>query len=147
MNWMNRTYHKYRLQIRYLFFGVLTTIVNYASFAIALWMLGTNATLVANAVSFVLATAFAYVTNKRFVFRSPGWRPFVIAHEFAAFTGARLFSFALEELGLLIGVHGLGVAKYEWLGISGVLILKVILSFVSVLLNYLFSRYWIFRKK
>ena len=51
------------------------------------------------------------------------------------------------SLGLLIGVHGLGVAKYEWLGISGVLILKVILSFVSVLLNYLFSRYWIFRKK
>ena len=140
-------YHKYRLEIRYLFFGVLTTIVNYASFAIALWLLGTSATLVANAVSFVLATAFAYVTNKRFVFRAPGWRPSVIAHEFAAFTGARLFSFALEELGLLIGVQGLGVARYKWLGISGVLILKVILSFVSVLLNYLFSRYWIFRKK
>ena len=147
MNWMIGIYHKYRLEIRYLFFGVLTTIVNYASFAIALWLLGTSATLVANAVSFVLATAFAYVTNKRFVFRSPGWRPSVITREFAAFTGARLFSFALEELGLLIGVHGLGVAKYEWLGISGGLILKVILSFVSVLLNYLFSRYWIFRKK
>ena len=113
MNWMIRIYHKYRLEIRYLFFGVLTTIVNYASFAAALWLLGTSATLVANAVSFVLATAFAYVTNKRFVFRSPGWRPSVIAHEFAAFTGARLFSFALEELGLLIGVHGLGVAKYQ----------------------------------
>ena len=140
-------YHKYCLQIRYLFFGVLTTIVNYVSFAAALWLLGTNATLVANAVSFVLATAFAYVTNKQYVFRSPGWRPSVIAHEFAAFTGTRLFSFALEELGLLIGVHGLGVARYEWLGISGVLILKVILSFVSVLLNYLFSRYWIFCKK
>lgn len=147
MNWMIRIYHKYRLEIRYLFFGVLTTIVNYASFAAALWLLGTSATLVANAVSFVLATAFAYVTNKRFVFRSPGWRPSVIAHEFAAFTGARLFSFALEELGLLIGVQGLGVARYEWLGINGVLILKVILSFLSVLLNYLFSRYWIFRKK
>lgn len=140
-------YYKYCLQIRYLFFGVLTTIVNYVSFAAALWLLGTNATLVANAVSFVLATAFAYVTNKCFVFRAPGWHPSVLLHEFAAFTGARLFSFALEELGLLIGVHGLGVARYEWLGISGVLILKVILSFVSVLLNYLFSRYWIFRKK
>ena len=79
MNWMIRIYHKYRLEIRYLFFGVLTTIVNYASFAAALWLLGTSATLVANAVSFVLATAFAYVTNKRFVFRSPGWRPSVTA--------------------------------------------------------------------
>ena len=142
-----RLYEKYYQQLLYLFFGVLTTIVNYISFAAALWLLGTSATLVANAVSFVLATAFAYVTNKRFVFRAPSWSPSVIAHEFAAFTGARLFSFALEELGLLIGVQGLGVARYEWLGINGVLILKVILSFLSVLLNYLFSRYWIFRKK
>ena len=134
-----RLYEKYHQQLLYLFFGVLTTIVNYVSFAAALWLLGTSATLVANAVSFVLATAFAYVTNKRFVFRAPSWSPSVIAHEFAAFTGARL--------GLLIGVQGLGVARYEWLGINGVLILKVILSFLSVLLNYLFSRYWIFRKK
>lgn len=142
-----RFFHQYSQPCSYLFFGVLTTLVNYASFAIALWVLGPAGTLVANAVSFILATAFAYVTNKRFVFRSPSWRPSVIVREFAAFTGARLFSFALEELGLLIGVHGLGVAQYEWLGISGVLILKVILSFISVLLNYLFSRYWIFRKK
>ena len=142
-----RFYKKYHQQLLYLFFGVLTTIVNYVSFAIALRLLGTAGTLAANAVSFVLATVFAYVTNKRFVFRSPGWHPSIIIREFTAFTGARLFSFALEELGLLIGVHGLGVARYAWLGVNGVLLLKVILSFVSVLLNYLFSRYWIFGKK
>lgn len=141
---MNTKYHQ---QILYLFFGVLTSLVNYGVFALALDLLGNRAVLAANALAFVLATVFAFVTNKRFVFHAPDWRPAAVARGFAAFTGARLFSFGLEELGLWVCAAQLSLGRYTVLGLSGLVWAKVLLSFLSVLLNYGFSRYWVFRKR
>ena len=57
-----------RETILYLVFGVLTTLVNYAVFWVGIRLFTDKYTLLINAVAFVVAAAFAYVTNKLFVF-------------------------------------------------------------------------------
>ena len=53
--------------ISYIFFGGLTTVVNYLIYLPVYNMLGLSAAL-SNAIAWVVAVAFAYVTNKLFVF-------------------------------------------------------------------------------
>lgn len=99
----------------------------------------------ANAVAFVAAVAFAYITNKLFVFESKSWSGKVLLRELPAFVGARLLSFGLEELGLLICMW-IQVEQYSLFGLNGILVAKVVLSLVVVVLNYFFSKCFIFKK-
>ena len=133
--------------ISYLFFGVLTTVVNYIVFWLALRLLGEDGALWANVIAFVAAVIFAYVTNKLFVFDSKSWAWSVLCREIPAFIGGRLFSFGLEELGLWICVDVLAVGEYALLGINGVLIAKAVLNIVVIVVNYILSKFLIFRKK
>lgn len=127
----------------YLFFGVLTTVVNYGVFWLCRdWM----HSLLANGLAFILATLFAYVTNKLFVFRSPQWTPGVVGKELLSFTGARTFSLCIEMLGLYLCIL-LHAKDYVLWGMDGEMIAKIVLSFVAVLLNYFMSKFWIFKKK
>ena len=58
--------------VSYLFFGVLTTAVNYLVYLPLYNLLGISAA-VSNIIAWVAAVAFAYVTNKPFVFKSPSY--------------------------------------------------------------------------
>ena len=133
--------------ISYLFFGVLTTIVSYVSFGVALGICGEDNALWANVISFIAAVLFAYITNKLFVFNSKSWRWSVLKKEFPSFIGGRLFSFGLEEVGLWLCVDIFTVGRYALWGISGVMIAKIILSFVAVAVNYVLSKFLVFRRK
>jgi len=133
--------------ISYLFFGVLTTVVNYIVFWLALRLMGENNALWANVIAFVAAVIFAYVTNKLFVFDSKSWAWAVLRREFPSFVGGRLFSFGLEELGLWLCVDVLAVGQYTLLGIDGVMIAKAVLNVVVIVVNYILSKFLIFRKK
>ena len=133
--------------IAYLFFGVLTTVVNYVVFLLAVWLLGKSLALWCNVIAFVAAIIFAYVTNKLFVFDSKSWAWGVLRREIPTFIGGRLFSFGLEELGLWICVDVLLVGEYTLLGIDGVLIAKAALNVVVIVVNYILSKFLIFRKK
>lgn len=55
--------------VNYLFFGVLTTAVNYLVYLPLYNLLGISAA-VSNIIAWVAAVAFAYVTNKPFVSRA-----------------------------------------------------------------------------
>ena len=138
---------KYAEPIKYLVFGVLTTIVNYLIFWLIIGFFGEGSALAANAAAFAAATIFAYITNKLFVFQSRSWKGAVLLREFFGFVGARIFSFLLEEVGLLLCMEVLHVERFVLLRISGLMVAKIALSFISVLLNYLFSKYLIFSKK
>lgn len=144
---MKGLFHKLcnRETVSYLFFGVLTTVVNYGVFALILHFFGPESTLIANGAAFVAAVTFAYVTNKLFVFESKSWAKEVLARELPSFVGARLFSFAFEELGLLVCMW-LQVERFSLFGLNGILIAKIVLSFVVVVLNYFFSKCFIFKK-
>lgn len=132
--------------ILYLIFGILTTAVNYATFALAFKWLGQNSHLVANVISFIFATIFAYVTNKCFVFESRSWEFVILIKEVSSFFGARISTFAFEEAGLFLFVDILGAHQIRWFGINGTMIAKIVLSLLAVIANYVLSKKIIFKK-
>lgn len=135
-----------RETVTYLIFGVLTTLVNYVCFWLGLKLFGEAYTLLINVFCFLIAAGFAYVTNKLFVFESKSWRWEILRKEIPAFFGARVFSFLLEEAGLWVSTELLHAGHYEILGINGIMIAKVVLSVVVVVLNYVFSKLFIFKQ-
>ncbi len=131
----------------YLLFGVLTTAVNYVVFGIFLHILGDGSALLANAIAFVAAVTFAFLTNKPFVFKSKSWAWQVVSKELATFLGARITTFLLEEAGLFLCQDILHMDKIAVLGINGLLIAKLMLAVVVVLVNYILSKFIVFRGK
>lgn len=131
----------------YIVFGVLTTVVNYIVFVLFSFVLGYEKVLLVNTISFLVAVAFAYITNKLYVFKSPSFAPKVLLKEISAFLSARIFSYILEQIGLYISVDLIHLEAYSFLGIDAVLISKAFLNVIVILLNYIFSKFIIFKKK
>lgn len=127
---------KYREVFSYLFFGVLTTAVNYVTFALAVQILPVSAT-VANVIAWVVAVAFAYLTNKPFVFRSHDWSAKTVVPELGKFLSCRVGSGVMETAIILIAVDILGGNKYLW---------KLLTNVLVVIANYIGSKLLVFRK-
>ncbi len=126
-----------RETVLYVVFGVITTIVNILSFQVAANWLGAPA-LIANAIAWVLSVLVAYITNKLFVFQSHVRGFLALAKEVGLFFGARLLSFGVDELGIWLMVD---VAH-----ISG-LVSKIAMNVIVLILNYIFSKWFIFANK
>jgi putative flippase GtrA len=94
---------------------------------------------------------FAYVTNKLFVFESKKWELGLVLKEASSFFAARVFSLLVEQAGLVALVDFVGMKDFSMQIFSfilgGELIAKVILAVVVVILNYVFSKLIVFRKK
>ena len=138
--------------IKYIIFGGLTTVVSLVSFKLFDFLLGEKLYLVSNIISWVLAVAFAFVTNKLWEFRSKSWQSKVVLKEALGFAGARLFSLGVEEVGLWLLISVLGMGQMQaWVlfgfTINGNLIAKVIMQVIVVIMNYVFSKFIIFKKK
>ena len=123
--------------VSYLFFGVLTTAVNYLVYLPLYNLLGISAA-VSNIIAWVAAVAFAFVTNKPFVFKSHDWSMKVVAPEFVKFVGTRVASWLVET-----GILFLTVDMLQWNGI----VWKLITSVLVVVLNYVGSKLLVFRGK
>lgn len=142
--------------VTYLIFGVLTTVVNFGVFKL-FDMIFTKAftldlTLLTNFIAWVLSVAFAYVTNKLFVFESKSWSGKVLSKEIPSFVGARVFSLGVESLGLLIFIKWLGFDSFvleifPGFALGGKMLTKIALSVIIVVMNYVFSKFVIFGKK
>ena len=133
----------YREPVSYLFFGGLTTVVSWASYALFAGPLALGVTP-ANILSWVCAVSFAFVTNKLWVFNSRSWAWPGWAKEAAAFVAGRLFSGAVELGGLpLLMWLGLDQALFGVEGFAA----KVAISIVVIVLNYFLSKFLVFRKK
>lgn len=142
---------KYKELITYVIFGVITTLVNFFAFWIFTKIFGEDLYLVNNAIAWVVGVVFAYITNKLFVFESKSWDLKVITKEITGFLGARIFSFLVEEGGmfLFVSVLGLGENSLTLLGftITGQFIVKILLAVIVVILNYIFSKFIIFKRQ
>ena len=134
-----------RETVTYLIFGLLTTVINYAVFWLFLKILGDAAALIANVVAFVFATSFAYVTNKLFVFQSRSWKSTVVRKEILSFLSARVLSFLFEEVGLFVCANLLKLGRHTVWGIDGIMLSKIVLSLVVVAINYVLSKFLIFK--
>lgn len=137
--------------ISYLFFGILTTVVSIVVYQGFCFLLGDGSYLISNIISWVVAVAFAFVTNKLWVFRSKSWELKVIRPEIISFLGARIFSLLLEEAGLFLMIDIIGLEKITFkvvgFAITGTLIAKLVMQFIVVVTNYVFSKFLIFKKK
>lgn len=126
-----------RETITYAVAGVLTTIVNFFSYHFFCNILGiTN--LIANAIAWVIAIIFAYVVNDIWVFQSitKGIRKEI--EKITKFFGARICSFGVEEVGLYVFVD-----MFHWNN----LLVKAGLAVIVIILNYIFSKLYIFNDR
>ena len=144
---LNALMRKYREQVVYLIFGAGTTIVSYAVFWIFHRLLGDELVWLSTLISFIAAVAFAYPTNKIFVFQSRSWEPRFLWKELSAFLAARIVSFFVEEAGMILGVQVFRLGEYSLLGIDGAMICKIALSVIVVIANYFFSKFSVFKKR
>lgn len=151
INKIKKLAKKYRELITYIIFGVLTTIVSLVSFKIFDSLLGEKLYLLTNIMSWIFAVSFAYITNKLWVFESKSWQGKTVIKELLGFVGARLFSLGVEELGLwlLIDILNMGALRLSILSldINGNMIAKVVMQIVVIILNYVFSKLVVFKKK
>ena len=148
--------------VTYIIFGVLTTAVNLLTFYIFKKIFisvgwngifneivpenskiielfsGGSDYLDANLIAWVAGVIFAFITNKLFVFESKSWKPAVAGKELAGFVGARVFSLGVEMLGMFVMVTLLTWNEF---------VAKLIVGVAVIILNYIFSKLLIFKKK
>ena len=136
-------YKKYEEIINYLIMGVLTTVVNLAvKYALLFTVLdASNATelQIAVIISWIIACLFAYITNRKFVFKSKSEK---ILKEFTTFVSARLFTLVLEMLIMFVFVTLLKLNSHLW-----VVIWSLVAQIIVIVVNYILSKLVIFKKE
>ena len=123
--------------IAYLFFGVLTTAINWLVCLLPHYIFSMSVTIT-NSVAWFISVLFAYVTNKPFVFKSTDTSFKTIFCEAVKFFGSRLFTGIMETLILKITVDCMGWSALLW---------KAIVSVLVVILNYILSKFFVFKKE
>jgi len=141
---IKRLLASYREQLSYLFFGVLTTAVDWSvSFLLYFFWgdaIAANVYLIhlANLIAWSLAVGFAFVTNRLWVFRSHRRGALPILGELCGFVGGRVATLLLQE--------GIFFVFFDLLAMNEYLI-KISAAVLIVILNYLISKLLVFRKK
>lgn len=136
-------YRDHKEGMRYLIFGALSTLVNiliYALFAKLILKGITNETTRVNAseiIAFIAALIFAYITNKLYVFNSKTSGIKELIKEVGSFTSCRIFTEIISIIMMNMAV---------WFSVNDVF-MKVVSNIVVIILNFVFSKLIIFKKK
>ena len=117
----------------YLLFGGLTTIVNIVAFY--LFTRFSLSTAVSTVLAWIISVIFAFFTNKIFVFKSNNKN---YLKEMVAFFGCRLFSGIVDLVIMVVFVDLLHFNS---------IVIKILSNVVVVILNYFFSKFFIFKTK
>ena len=132
----------YREAIAYVFFGGLTTIVGWVAYALFV-NIGIELNL-SNILSWVCGVTFAFVVNKWFVFQSKSVEKKTVLRELGSFFGSRIFTgviaWVLFPILLWAGID------QTFFGTEG-FIAKVITSIIEIILNWVLSKYFVFKKE
>ncbi|MFR8003192.1 MAG: GtrA family protein [Hydrogeniiclostridium sp.] len=126
-----------REMLSYIFFGICTTVVNIVVFQACTALLHWN-WAVSNVLAWILSVLFAFVTNKLFVFQSKksGSKRFI--WEAVTFFAARVLSLGIDMAGMWLLLDCLNVNS---------LLSKILMNVVVIIVNYILSKFIIFRKK
>lgn len=120
--------------INYLIFGVLTTVVN----IVVYWLLNTCLNvnyLVSNAIAWIISVLFAYITNRKYVFESKNSS---MVNELVKFVSARLSTGIMDMIMMWLLVDVLFL---------NTMVSKVLVNVLVIVLNYVFSKVFVFREK
>ena len=126
----------------YLIFGVLTTVISWASYALFVHI-GIDINI-SNALSWVCGVLFAFTTNKWFVFMSRTVTVKILLYELGSFFSARIVT-GLIAIVLFPILYAIGLNQ-SMFNTDGFLA-KIVTSMVEIILNWIFSKYIVFRKK
>ena len=135
MNWLKKIFIKDQEIFKYILFGVLTTVVNIAVYFLFDTVLNFSY-IIANAISIIAAILFAFFTNKKYVFKakSQSWK--LAFKEFYLFVGLRSVSGLFDMLSMWMLVDFMNLESN---------LSKILTQFIIVVLNYIFSKLYIFR--
>lgn len=142
--------------IMYVIFGVITTVVSWGAYTIFI-----NACKMpvfwANVLSWICAISFAYVTNKLWVFESKSWSGKIIIKEIITFVASRGVTGVIEIVAVPILVKlsfdSIFYNMLEKMNISAKILFtdgiysKITISFIIVILNYVFSKLIVFKNR
>ena len=131
VNW----YKKHQEGMRYLIFGGISTVINIIVFAL-LERIGFS-TLVSNTIAWIISVIFAYFTNKVCVFYSVTNNKKELVKEIGSFFGCRIFTLIIDEIYMYITIDIFSFNS---------LLMKVISNIIVIVLNFMFSKIFIFKK-
>lgn len=137
MDILRKVLKRYKSFIMYGVFGVLTTIVNLVAYNLCYYKVELNNTL-SNIIAWIFAVAFAYITNKIWVFESKSWNMSVLRREITAFISCRLATGIMDLIIMYVCVDVLG-----W----HAMLMKLASNVLVIILNYIFSKLIIFKKR
>ncbi len=169
MSKIKSLYKKYEEIIKYLIFGVLTTLVGWAVYFALMWSLkaafGIEATdtssgkyiaiyTVAQVTQWIAAVLFAFFTNRKWVF-TRAERDVPVIPQLLKFSAGRVLTFAIDYLVTLLlgmGIAALfsGFMAVEMLGREfnlAEIIAKLIAAVIVIICNYIFSKIFVFKDK
>ena len=140
---MKRFYIRFREYINYCIFGLGTTVVSWGLYSLLAGALRWPEAI-SNAISWVGAVLFAFVTNKLWVFENGGTGLRAWLKEGAAFFSGRIATGVLELGGVPLLIR-LGMAGGP-LNIPG-LWAKILASCFVMIVNYFISKFLVFRRR
>ena len=123
--------------MRYLIFGALTTLVNIVAYSILYYAFHIN-NATSNIIAWIIGATFAYITNKLYVFNSKVNTKIELLKEILYFYGCRLLTLVIDEAIMIVTVD-----KFGW----NALLMKIIANIIVIILNFVFSKILIFKKK
>lgn len=129
-------YKKYEEIINYIVVGGVTTIISILSYYLFRIILSSNTNLnvqISTVFSWIVAVTFAYFANRIFVFKSNNSRK----TEAVKFVTSRIMSLLIEMLVMFILTSVVKINDK---------VAKVLVQFIIVILNYLFSKIFVFKK-
>lgn len=129
-------YYKHESALLYIIVGGLTTLVSIAAQYIPAYF--GLPTRVNTTISWICAVTFAFFTNKVWVFKDKSYSRSDWLRQASGFYGARLVTYFLELGFMVLTVDVLHYSEY---------IMKLIAQIFILIVNYLFSKFVIFRKK
>ena len=139
MNKIKELYLKYKEIINYLIFGVLTTVVSLVTYYICVYTIldPDNAVQlqIANVISWIISVAFAYITNRKFVFESKEKNKIKEASKFVT---SRIATLLMDMAIMYVGVTVLRFNDK---------IMKLISQVVVIVMNYILSKILVFKKE
>ena len=139
MNKIKDLFNKYHEIIMYVFIGGLTTLVSLASYYLLTFTIfDANNPLqlqIANIISWILCVSFAFIANRKYVFRSNNSN---IGKECFDFFLARVSTLVIDmmAMGLMVSILNINDS-----------LAKIIVQFIILILNYLFSKFLVFQNK
>lgn len=140
INNIKKIYKKYEEIINYVIVGGLTTVVSIASYYFFRFLVFTKDSnfdiQICTIISWVLAVLFAFVTNKKYVFKSKekGKNGFI---EMFKFYASRVTTLLIEMLCMYILTDEIDINDK---------ISKLLVQFIVMVLNYIFSKIFVFKK-